>query len=810
MINRQFRYRTLATWCILVLSGSLLFSQNLTKISGYIHDETGAPVEDVNIAVMGTTSGAITSASGYYQVKLNKRSDYNLQVSKIGFTRQELTLKTSTFPDPQNIQFDIILMKSVQALNEAVIRPDRDPGPNLMRIDPKLIFILPDPSGNFEGLIKKMSGVASSNELSSQYSVRGGNFDENLVYVNDIEIYRPFLINSGQQEGLSFINPDMVSSVLFSAGGFDARYGDKLSSVLDIKYRKPADFAGSASMSLMGGTLHFEGTNANRRFSYLTGIRYKTNKYLLNSLETEGDYSPKFADIQTFMTYDITPEWEISFLGNVANNQYDFQPTKRETDFGTVNEALQLMIYFDGKERDLFTTYMGAITAGFKPNDKLEMKWIASAFQTQESVSYDIQGQYFLNALDKQLNSDTYADSILNLGVGTFLDHARNKLNGKVMSFEYKGSYKTDIHWMQWGARFQHSSFTDKIEEWSMLDSAGYSLPYSDSSVNLYSTHFAQTSISPNQVNGYFRDSYEKKLSNGKLIVTGGIRTTYTEINQEWLVSPRASISYQPVTKKDLQFRLSAGSYHQPAFFKEFRDLSGHVNTDVRAQKSVHIVGGTDYYFLAWNRPFKFTTELYYKYLWDLVPYEVDNVRIRYYGDNMALGYAVGLDAKVNGEFVPGIDSWANVSIMQTQEDIEGDTIGYIARPTDQRVNVGLFFQDYLPNNKSYKAHLNLLFGSGLPFGPPGSQTQKSALRVPPYRRVDIGFSKILIDGNKRSTNRYLKNFKSLWLSLEVFNLLDINNTVSHIWIKDIGTRLYSVPNFLTGRRFNVKLQANF
>lgn len=810
MINNQFRYRLLVTWFITLISGALLPGQNSTRISGYIHDETGEPVEDVNIAVKATTSGAISSQSGFYQLMLTKKSYYILQVSKIGFARKELTIKTSDYPNSDNVRFDIILEKSIEALNEAVIRPDRDPGANLIRIDPKLIFILPDPSGNFEGLIKKMSGVASSNELSSQYSVRGGNFDENLVYVNDIEIYRPFLIRSGQQEGLSFINPDMVASVLFSAGGFDARYGDKLSSVLDIKYRKPNEFAGSASMSLMGGTLHFEGTSSNKRFSHITGIRYKTNKYLLNSLETKGDYNPKFADIQTYLTYDITPEWEISFLGNIANNQYDFEPKDRETSFGTVNEALQLMIYFDGKERDAFTTYMGAATAGFKPNEKLEMKWIASAFRTQEAESFDIQGQYSLNQLDKQLNSDSYADSILNLGIGTYLDHARNRLNANVFGFEYKGNYKAKAHWLQWGARFQHSYFSDKIEEWTMLDSAGYSLPYSDSLVNLYNTHFAQTTLKPNQVNGYFLDSYEKQLPKGKLVLTGGLRTTYTDINQEFLISPRASVSFQPSGKKDLQFRLSAGAYHQPGFFKEFRDLNGQIHTNVRAQKSLHFVGGTDYYFLSWNRPFKFTTELYYKYLWDLVPYEVDNVRIRYYGANSAHGYAAGFDVKVNGEFVPGIDSWANISIMKTQEDIEGDTIGYIARPTDQRVNIGIFFQDYLPNNKTYKAHLNLLFGTGLPFGPPGSQTYKSALRIPPYRRVDIGFSKILIDGNKRSTNRYLKNFKSLWLSLEIFNLLDINNTVSHIWIRDISDRLYAVPNYLTGRRFNVKLQANF
>jgi len=810
LINNHFRYRLLLTWCLSVLSGAMLTGQNITTISGFIHDENGTAVEDVNIAVKSTTAGGVSTQSGHYSLKTNKRSNYTLQVSKIGYTRMEVNLRASDFPDVYNIQKDITLLKSVEALNEAVIRPDRDPGANLLRIDPKLIFVLPDASGNFEGLVKKMTGVSSSNELTSQYSVRGGNFDENLVYVNDIEIYRPFLIRSGQQEGLSFINPDMVASVLFSAGGFDARYGDKLSSVLDIRYRKPNDFAGSGSISLMGGTMHLEGASPNKRFTHITGIRYKTNKYLLNTLETQGDYNPKFADVQTYLTYAVTPEWELSFLGNISNNQYLFEPRYRETSFGTVKDAKQLEIWFDGKEQDEFTTYMGAATATFKPNEKLEMKWILSAFRTQESESFDLQGQYSLNQLDSDLGSKSYGDSILNLGIGTYLDHARNMLKANVVSFDYKGSYKTDSHWLQWGARFQHSSISDKIEEWMMLDSAGYSLPYSDSLVYLNNTHFAQTTINPNQLTGFLRDSYERQLTRGKLILTGGIRSTYTEINKELLISPRASASFQPDHFKDLQLRISAGAYHQPAFFKEFRDLSGQVHTDVKAQKSLHFVGGTDYYFLAWNRPFKFTTELYYKYLWDLVPYDVDNVRIRYYGANSAHGYAGGFDLKVNGEFVPGIDSWANVSIMKTQEDIDGDTIGYIARPTDQRVNVGLFFQDYLPNNKSYKAHLNLLFGTGLPYGPPGIQSLKTALRVPPYRRVDIGFSKILIDGDKRSDNKYLKNFKSVWVSLEIFNLLDINNTVSHIWIKDISNRQYSVPNYLTGRRFNVKLQANF
>ena len=786
-------------------------AQNTVRISGVVKEATGEFVELANIAVLGTSAGSTTDSKGFYRLITTRKNEILIAVSRLGYQRREIQLHPADYPDPLNINLDIDLVPMVETVDEVVIRADRDPGSNLVRIDPKAVSVLPNASGSFEGIIKTMMGVVSTNELSSQYSVRGGNFDENLVYVNDIEIYRPFLIRSGQQEGLSFINPDLVSSVLFSAGGFDARYGDRLSSVLDIRYKKPTFFAGSSSLSLLGGSVHLEGTSKNRRFSFITGIRYKSNKYLLNSLETKGDYDPKFFDFQTYLTYDLSDVWELSFLGNIASNRYNFIPKYSETSFGTVKDAIQLEIWFDGKEVDAFSTYMGAATATFHPDNNLEMKWIVSAFRTEETESFDIQGQYLLNELDERLNSDNFADSIVNIGVGTFLDHARNRLKANVFSLEYKGKWRAPgNHSLQWGARLQHSFFTDRIEEWMMMDSAGYSLPYSDSSVNLYQTHFAESELTQNQLTGYVRDSWEKSLPSGKLILTGGLRGTFMTINRELLISPRTSISFLPAWEKDLQFRLSAGAYHQPALFKEFRDLSGKMNPDVKAQKSIHVVGGTDYYFMAWNRPFKFTTELYYKYLWDLIPYEVDNVRIRYYGDNLSYGYAVGLDFKVNGDFVPGIESWANLSIMQTQEDIEGDTVGFIARPTDQRVNVALFFQDYLPNNSSYKAHLSILFGSGIPFGPLGSQTLKSALRIPPYRRVDLGISKIIIDGKKPSNKKFFKQFESLWLSLEVFNLLDIQNTMSHIWIKDISNRQYASPNYLTGRRLNLKLQANF
>jgi len=795
---------------VLMMAAQPVTGQTKSKISGFILNDAGEQVDLVNISIPGTPHGTSSNSKGFFQFSVPRTNEILIQFSRLGYLAKELTIKPEEYSNPDDIRLTITLEQMVSGMNEIVISADRDPGSNLIRIDPKSISSIPVVSGSFEDILKHLPGVSSSNELSSQYSVRGGNFDENLVYVNDIEIYRPFMIRSGQQEGLSFINSDMVSSVLFSSGGFDARYGDKLSSVLDIKYKKPTYFGASGSLSLMGGSLTVEGTSRNRRFSHISGIRYKSNRYLLRSLETTGDYNPQYTDFQTYLTYDLSTEWEISFLGNIANNVYEFVPKDRNTSWGTVNEALQLYIYFEGEEVDKFTTYMGAVTATYHPHSNLEMKWIASAFKTKEVETFDILGQYWLNELDKRMDSETYGDSLMNIGVGSFLDHARNKLDGQVMSFDWKGSWKQDNHWFNWGARYQQSFFRDRIEEWTMMDSAGYSLPYSDTDLFLHKTVFSESELSQGQFTAFLRDNWEIDAETGKVHITGGLRSTYIGLSKEFLLSPRASISFRPLWEKDLQFRLSAGAYHQPAFFKEFRDREGNINPKIKAQKSFHVVGGTDYFFIAWDRPFKFTTELYYKYLWDLIPYEVENVRIRYFGENNSHGYAAGIDTKIFGEFVPGIDSWASLSIMKTQEDIDGDTVGYIARPTDQRVNVGLYFQDYLPNNRSYQAHLSLLFGTGLPYGPPGSQEFKSFWRIPPYRRVDLGFSKVLVDKNNPSKQPFLKQFESIWLGLEVFNLLDINNTISHIWIRDISNRQFAIPNYLTGRRLNIRLQAKF
>ena len=808
---RMIQYRLLLLLTALFSLSLMSMGQNRIVLRGQVSDTAGTPMELVNVSIFGLPHGATTDEEGNYQFRTQKKEELRVQFSILGYERKEIVIKTADYPGQSSIVLNATLVEAVSNLDEITVTADREQDLNLTRIDPLINKIIPSASGNFEAILKPLPGVSSTNELSSQYSVRGGNFDENMVYVNDIEVYRPLLIRSGQQEGLSFINPDMVSSVLFSAGGFDARYGDKMSSVLDIRYKKPVAFAGSASASLMGGSIHLEGASHDRRLSHITGVRYKSNRYLLNSLETKGDYNPRFADFQTYLTYDITPEFELEFLGNIAHNNYRFVPVDRETSWGTVHEALQIKIYFDGEEEDVFTTYLGALGGRYHPSDNFEAKLMFSAFQTNENETYDIQGQYLLNELDRDLASDNYADSLLNLGIGTFLEHARNRLKANVYSINHKGSYLTENNTLSWGVKYQASFIHDNIQEWIMMDSAGYSLPYSDTQVNLWNTHRASSELQHQMFSAFLQNRFHKKLESGTLTLTTGIRGLYQDINKAYIISPRGMLAFRPDWKRDITFRLSGGAYHQPPFFKEFRDQQGNMNPDVVAQKSMHIVGGSDLYFMAWKREFKFVAEAYYKYLWDLVPYEVDNVRIRYFGDNSSHGYAVGLDMKVNGEFVPGVDSWASLSIMQTREDIEGDTLGFIPRPTDQRVNVGLFFQDYIPNNKSYKAHLNLLYATGWPFGPPGDINRKTLLRIPSYRRVDLGFSKVLLSEERASQAKgILKHFNNAWVSLEVFNLLDINNTISHLWITDIRNRQYSIPNYLTGRRINFKLQVEF
>lgn len=813
---------------LLFLSATSAYCQDKATISGKITDEKNRPLELVNISILGLPGGTISDKKGHYEIEISANHELTLVFSFVGYKMQEIVLRLKP---GEHKEINRELHKTAQMLPDIIVQDERIRTTNLTRINPKEVSVIPTVTGSIESLIKTLPGVASNNELSSQYSVRGGNFDENLVYVNGIEIYRPFLIRSGQQEGLSFLNSDLVGSILFSAGGFEAKYGDKMSSVLDIQYKRPTEFAGSVSLSLLGATAHIENATRNRKFSYLLGVRQKSYKYILNALETKGSYKPSFFDIQTLLRYDISDKFEISFLGNYANNKYNLVPETRETNFGTMQEAKQLTIYFDGQEVDRFKTWMGAVKTTYKPTKNLQLKLIASAFTSDESETFDIQGQYWIGKIETGLGQEDFGDKTETLGVGTYLEHARNFLYANVYSIEHKGSYDNDKNFLIWGVKYQHDNINDELCEWEMIDSAGYSLPRppdipgtENPPVYPFELNYATKSnnnLSTNRYTCFIQNTWNFFLKNSDMSLTAGIRGNYWDFSEQFLVSPRATLSYKPNWKKDILFRFSAGYYFQPPFYRELRDFDGTINHDIKAQESIHFVIGSDWNFTAWERPFKVVTEIYYKHLENLIPYEIDNVRIRYYANEKSKGYAAGIDMKINGEFVPGIESWASISFMKTEEDIYDDFYydengnivepGYIPRPTDQRFRFSMFFQDYLPMNPTYKMHLAFYYGSSLPFGPPNSPRYKQTFRMPPYRRVDIGFSKQIVGDhtriNKKNPLHYLK---SLWVCLEVFNLLQVNNTISYTWVTDVSGIQYAVPNYLTPRQINVKLIARF
>jgi len=827
--------RYISVLLIFLYSFSVM-SQKTTRISGKVTDEQKRPLIAVNVFVLNLPAiGTITDVNGRFRLEIPEMDVAILVFSFVGYESLNYEIEIN---EESLESIEVSLKRSVKQIDEVEIIDDKERKTNLTRINPKIANVIPDASGSIEAIIKTMPGVASHNELSSQYSVRGGNFDENLVYVNDIEIYRPFLIRSGQQEGLSFVNSDMVASILFSAGGFQSKYGDKMSSVLDIRYKKPYQFGGSASLSLLGGSMHLEGASENNRFTHISGFRYKTSQYLLSSLDTKGEYKPSFADFQTFLTYKLTKKLELNFLGNFAQNKYTFQPESRSTSFGTINEALQLYVAFDGSEVDRFATLMSAVSLNYKPNSRTELKFISSVFNTSEQETFDIKGRYALNELDKNIGSDNLGDSIANYGIGAFIRHARNFLDVVVTNVEHKGRIEAPQHTLQWGVKTQKEYVRDKINEWRLIDSAGFSLPYSDTTVDLKNTLFTNISLNTLRFNSYLQDTYTFGLAAAEISLTGGVRFGYWDYNKEWIFSHRWTMAIDPVWNTDILFRISYGVYFQPPFYKELRDEYGALNSDIKSQKSTHYVLGSDLNFKAWNRRFKFVSEVYYKKLENLIPYNIDNVKIKYLALNIADGYTMGLDMKVNGEFVKGVDSWASLSIMRSVEDIEGDFYyeyynsddekiifgvtendlvtdstriqpGYIPRPSDQLVNFALFFQDYLPRNPTLKMHLTLMFGSPLKFGPPESERYQAVNKMPPYRRVDIGFSKVLIDQGGVYSG-FLGNIKSLWVSMEILNLLAVNNTISYEWITDVRNRQYAVPNFLTSRRLNIKLIGQF
>ena len=826
-----------------MLVPAFVFGQTAT-VEGFVIDENNKVVDLANVAILGQRGGTTTNKKGYFSLKVPAEREIVVAISFIGFANKQYKM---TLKEGETTKLDVQLHSISTDLPGFEVKDERLRTESLVRLDPRNASISPSVSGGIEAILKTLPGVSSNNEMSSQYSVRGGNFDENLIFVNDIEIYRPFLVSAGEQEGLSFINPALTSSVLFSAGGFGAEYGDKMSSVLDVKYKTPTEFGGSFAISLLGAELSFEGINKKKNFTYLVGARYKTNQYILNSRDTKGEYQPRFMDVQALLSHKLNDKWDLSFLGYYSANKYKVVPASRETDFGTFMEAFRFKVYFDGSEVDNYEMGQAGLTLGFKPNSKTQLKLIASAFTTNETETYDVQGQYWIGQLDNSLGSEDFGEVTQQQGVGTFLEHARNTFKATVISIQHKGSYISGNTFLKWGLKYDHQIIDDRIREWEMIDSAGYSLPNPidqpgnpnpnnpDFEINYFVK--GKNSLSINRFSAFASNQWKFNLNNDDLItLTAGLRTYFWDYNNEFLFMPRLNLSYKPYRNQNIVFRFSTGIYYQPPFYREMRDMDGSLNPDIKSQRSIHFILGSDYRFQVWDRPFIFTTELYYKKLDNLIPYVVDNVRIRYYANQLAKGYAAGIDFKVYGEFVKGVDSWISLSIMKSQEDIYGDFYydyynsageiinpgigvtdsvrvepGYIDRPTDQRINLSIFFQDYIPGQPYVKMHLRLLYGTGLPFGPPESERYQQTLRMPDYRRVDIGFSyEFINETTTMGPKNPFRSFKGMTVSFEVFNLLQTYNTISYVWIKDINNRGYAVPNYLTPRLLNLKLIASF
>ena len=788
-------------------------------IEGHVRTTDGEALSFVNLSLRGKPTGTSTGEDGFFSLRVPANDSIVLIISYIGYQTKSVPLLLS--PD-ETRQLDIVLESLMTDLPDIEIIDRQILSGDITRLNPRLASILPGPGAGVESLIQTLPGVSTTTELSSQYSVRGGNYDENLVYVNGIEIYRPFLVRSGQHEGLSFLNPDLVSSIEFSAGGFNAEYGDKMASVLDITYQTPDEFGGSFSLSLLEGSLHLEGASGNQSFSYLLGVRYKSNQYLLGTLDAQGDYQPSFSDIQGLLRYRISDQWSLSLLGNYNNNRFRFEPEIRRTRFGTVSEVREFTVYFDGREVNLFNTTTGALSLEYTPRDNTEMQLITSVFQSDEHEHFDVMGQYWLHRVETDMGRDNFGQPVGDpLGVGTFLDHARNYLNAIVWTTEIKGRWNPEETDLRWGMSLRHEDIYDRLNEWSLVDSAGYSLPqHPPNEIWLQDTLNTQIHTRSNRLTAYLQNTVEILRPHGRFEWTAGVRTHYWDLNRQWVVSPRSTLLYKPARAPKWSFRGSAGYYHQPPFYRELRNMEGQLNEDIRAQESIHFVLGSTYHFTAWGRPFRYTTEAYYKLMNQLIPYEVDNVRIRYYADNSSRGYATGLDMHINGEFVPGIESWASMSLMQTREIIEGAYVtneegekqpaGYLPRPTDQRFSFSLFFQDFLPRNPSYQVQLGFFYGTGLPFWAPQRDRQRNIGRMPSYQRVDIGFSKELIGTNTNRQSGPWGHLESVWLTAEVFNLLEINNTISYTWIRDVQNQQFAIPNYLTSRLINLKLIARF
>ncbi|MBO6251729.1 MAG: carboxypeptidase-like regulatory domain-containing protein [Muribaculaceae bacterium] len=776
------------------------------KITGKVVDESGQPIEFATVRVLGTQVGVNTDTKGLYELTVAAQDTLVVEFTCIGYA----AVKRQLIKPQGTITLNPKLYEKTHELTELQVTEYKKQTNTMQGIDVESIRLTPDASGgSVEAVLTTMAGVSSKNEMSSQYMVRGGSYDENSVYINGIEVYRPQLISNGQQEGLSIINPDMVKSVNFSTGGFNAEYGDKMSSVLDIAYREPQSFEGSVSASLQGGSLSLG--QSSRKFSQLHGFRYKRNSSLLGSLESKGEYDPQYFDYQTHIVFKPTDKFKVSFLGNVSINNYRFTPVNRETSFGTSTNAKSFTVYFDGYEKDKFHTYFGALSLNYKLSRGTDLTLQASGYRTDELVTYDIHGEYWLDEAGTSGEQSVGGE----LGVGKYHEHERTRLKLNVYDISLKGNTGLNNHNLSYGLTMRRESIYDRSREWQWRDSAGYSLPHVPGEVNVVYSQSSSHDLNTTRFAAYVQDTYKLMTDRGLWSINGGVRVSYWDFNKETLVSPRFSIGFVPERNNRLSLRLAGGLYYQAPFYKEYRyertDTLGNVyidlNHNIKSQRSIHAIVGGDYTFRALNRPFKFTTEIYYKNLANLIPYEVDNLKVVYSGLNQSKGYVAGIDLKLFGQFVEGTDSWISFSLMKTQETLNGVKV---PRPTDQRYSFALFFTDYFPKLPRLKFSLKAIVSDGLPTTSPRMTRDQSYFRQPAYKRVDVGLSFQLVGGQHRPTTGFLSHFKSIWLGVDVFNLFDISNVSSYYWITDVNAIQYAVPNYLTRRQINARLQLNF
>lgn len=783
-----------------------LLSDGQVKIHGKITDSEGKPVEFATVRIAGTVLGTTSGLEGNYSLSCPANDTIRIHFSCIGFREETRTLIDAK----GDVTLNMRLQLSTEMLRQVEVTELKKQTGSVGTIDASELRKSPDvQGGSVESLITTMAGVTGSNEMSAQYSVRGGSYDENSVYINGIEVYRPLLVPSGQQEGLSIINPDLVGAIGFSTGGFPAEYGDKMSSVLDISYRHPQSFEGSLSASLMGGSLSIG--QASGKFSQLHGLRYKRNSSLLSSMDTKGEYDPTFFDYQTSLTWQFSKKFKVSFLGNIGLNQYKFTPQNRTTTFGTTADAKKFTVYFDGHEKDRFDTYFGALSLDYRVNRGTNLQLLASGYLTDELVAYDISGEYWL---DQAGTSDVGGE----LGVGRYHEHARNRLKASVLSLALKGQTAINPrHTLTYGIGLQSEKIMDRSREWELRDSAGFSLPATGTELRMIYNLASRHDLNSTRFSAFAQDAWKFNTSAGFVTVNAGLRMSYWSFNKELLLSPRLNIGFIPEKSPSWAIRFATGLYYQSPFYKEYRlpvtDGKGNqtieLNSDIKSQRSFHLIAGTDYTFRALNRPFKLSGEIYYKALSNLVPYEIDNLKIVYSGLNESSGYAAGIDMKLFGQFVPGSDSWISFSLMKTSEDLHGVKV---PRPTDRRYSFGMFFTDYFPKFPRLKFALRGIFMDGLPSTSPRSSRDKGYFRMPAYKRVDIGLSYALLSELKEGESRagFGRHLKSIWLGLDVFNLFDISNVSSYYWVTDVNEIQYAVPNYLTRRQINVRLTIDF